>query len=119
MRVESTRLEMSTNEVCELQVVKAVGEVDVYTVPSFKSAISKIIEDGTKDLIIDLTDVSYMDSGGFGALLGATKRIKPLGGGVNLVGCSQAIDRMLKITRLNTIFNQFDTVDEAVASVKR
>lgn len=117
MRVESIRLETSVGEVSGIPVVKVAGEIDVYTVPEFKSAVNKAMEAGAKYLVVDLTDVGYMDSGGFGTLLGATKRLKPKGGGIDLVGCSEAIERMLRITRLDSIFGVYGTVDEAVAAV--
>jgi anti-sigma B factor antagonist len=59
-----------------------------------------------------------MDSSGFGALLSATKRLRPIGGTVNLVKCSGSIDRILKITRLNTVFGTFQSIDEALETVK-
>jgi anti-sigma B factor antagonist len=114
VRLESIKLETAVSEISGLPVLKVAGEIDVYTAPEFKSAINAVIESGHKDLIVDLTDVSYMDSGGFGALLGATKRMRPRGGGINLVGCSEAIERMLRITRLDTIFGVFCEVDDAV-----
>jgi anti-sigma B factor antagonist len=63
--------------------------------------------------------VTYMDSSGFGTLLSATKRLRPEGGTVNLVHCNSAIDRMLRITRLNTVFGIFQSVDEAIEAAKK
>lgn len=101
-----------------IPVLGVVGEIDVYTAPEFKSAINRAIETGTTKLVIDLTQVSYMDSSGFGTLLSATKRVRPKGGSINLVGCSEAIERMMRITRLDTVFNLYRTVEEAAAAEK-
>ncbi|MHB1000539.1 MAG: STAS domain-containing protein [Armatimonadota bacterium] len=117
MRVENIRLETAMKEVSGIPVIKATGEIDVYTVPEFKSSINKVIDSGAKDLIIDLTDIDYMDSGGFGVLLGATKRIRLKNGVILLAGCSDAIERMLKITRLDTIFGMFPNIDDAVMNI--
>lgn len=102
-----------------IPVLGVTGEIDVFTAPEFKNAINRAIESGTTDLVIDLTQVSYMDSSGFGTLLGATKRVRPKGGSISLVGCSEAIERMMKITRLDTVFNLFATIDEASAHIRR
>ena len=118
LRVESARLEAAVKRVSGLPVVRVAGEIDIYTAPEFKSAINEAVSSGATDLVVDLTDVSYMDSSGFGTLLGAAKRLTPKGGSVNLVGCSKAIERMLKITRLDTIFRMFSDVDDAVAAIK-
>lgn len=117
LKLEGIKLETAINEVSQVPVVRVVGEIDVYTAPDFKSAINKVIDSGATKIVIDLTDVSYMDSSGFGTLLGATKRIRPKGGAISLIGCSEAIERMLKITRLDTIFGMYPTVDEAVEAL--
>lgn len=118
MRFDDVRIETELQEIADVLVVKVTGEIDVYTAPEFKSAISKAIDAGAQDLIIDLTNVSYMDSSGFGILLGATKRVHPKGGTINLLGCSEAITRMLKITRLDTIFGMHCCMEEALAAAK-
>lgn len=111
------RLQTNVEESSGVPIVRVAGEIDVFTAPSFKSAVSRAIESKAGDLIIDLTDVGYMDSSGFGTLLSATKRIKPVGGSVILVGCSEAIERMLNITHLDTIFAVCSNLDEAMASI--
>lgn len=118
MQFENNRLQTSVKQVAGVHIVKVSGEIDVYTAPEFKSAIGQAILSGAKDIIIDLADVDYMDSSGFGSLLGATKRVRPKGGSINLFGCSEAIERMLKITRLDTIFGIFPNLDAAVEFVK-
>ncbi|MDH7482873.1 MAG: STAS domain-containing protein [Armatimonadota bacterium] len=116
--MKNANLKTSVENVSEVPVLKVAGEIDLYTSPDFKSAIISIIDSGAKDIIIDLTDVSYMDSGGFGVLLGAVRKVKPLGGSINLVGCGENIRRILSITRLDTIFKLFESVDEAVKAIK-
>ncbi|HOK55143.1 MAG TPA: STAS domain-containing protein [Armatimonadota bacterium] len=116
--MEGIRLETSTHEVDGIKVLDVAGEIDVYTAPKFKEAVNQIINEGQKDLVVNMEQVTYMDSSGFGTLLSATKRLRPEGGTVNLVACNSAIDRMLRITRLNTVFGTYQTVDEALAALK-
>jgi anti-sigma B factor antagonist len=114
---ESARLQISINNQLGISVIKISGEVDIFTAPDFKSAINDAISSGAKDLVIDMTDVGYMDSSGFGALLSATKRLRPNGGRINLARCGEAIERMLKITRLDSIFGVFPQVGDAVEAI--
>jgi anti-sigma B factor antagonist len=118
VRLDDVRIETEMEKIADVPVVKVTGEIDVYTAPEFKSALNKAIETGATNLIIDLTNVSYMDSSGFGILLGATKRVRPKGGTINLLGCSEAITRMLKITRLDTIFGIHCGIEDALAAAK-
>jgi anti-sigma B factor antagonist len=85
-------------------VVEAQGEIDLATTSQLATALydAAMI---SPHVIVDLSAVTYMDSSGFGTLLGATKKLRPGGGTLYLVGCSSNIERMLVITRLNTIFS--------------
>ncbi len=117
--MEGIRLETKLNNIDGINVLDVTGEIDVYTAPQFKEAINSVLDTGQKHLIINLAEVTYMDSSGFGALLSATKRLRPIGGTVNLVKCSGSIDRILQITRLNTVFGTYDSIDEAMEAVKK
>ena len=117
MAAEGVRLDTAIREAAGIPVVEVGGEVDIYTAPEFESAINQAVDAGAKHLIIDLTNVSHMDSSGFGNLLSVAKRLRPKGGSVNLVGCRDGIERMLRITRLDTIFGMHPTVDEAVEAL--
>lgn len=115
--MEGIRLETDQTEINGKMILNVVGEIDVYTAPQFKEAVNDILAGGEKHLVIDMAGVTYMDSSGFGTLLSATKRLRPQGGTVNLVKVSPAIDRILRITRLNTVFGTYDNVDDAVSAV--
>lgn len=116
--MEGIRLETGLREVDGMQILDVAGEIDVYTSPQFKEAVNGIIGSGQKHLIIDMGAVTYMDSSGFGTLLSATRRLRPQGGTINLIRCNTAIDRILRITRLNTVFATYDSVDDALKATK-
>lgn len=117
--LEGIRLETAFRDIDGNKVLDVMGEIDVYTAPQFKEAVNEIVDGGQKHLLINMAGVTYMDSSGFGTLLSATKRLKPKGGTVNLVKCNGAIDRILRITRLNQIFSTFDNLDEAMQAIKQ
>lgn len=98
-------------------IVEVEGEVDLSTAPQLKDALSEAV-DGGGNVILDLSRVGYMDSSGFGMLLGATKRLRPLGGSVHLFGANPSIARMLLITRLNTIIALHETEDAALQAIR-
>lgn len=97
-------------------IVAVQGEVDLATTPQLSAALYEAAAAGSQ-IIVDLSAVTYMDSSGFGTLLGATKRLRPTGGTLHLVGCSTNVERMLVITRLNTIFSIHRTEAEAKAAI--
>ena len=117
--MEGIRLETSTRDVDGYTVLDVSGEVDVYTAPKLKEAIGAILTSGQVHLIVNMERVTYMDSSGFGTLLGALKRVRPEGGTVTLVKVCTAIERMLNITRLNTILNIVPSLEEAISNIRQ
>ena len=116
--MENIRLETSIKEIESLKVLGLVGEIDVYTAPAFRSAVVNLLDSGVENLVIDMSGVHYMDSSGFGILLSATKRLKPEGGNVYLLHCSSAIERVLRITKLDTVFGIHNNIQDVLTAMK-
>jgi len=112
--MENIRIETDLRYVQSIPVLDVVGEIDIYTTPQFKEAVLDTIEKGGPAIVINMKKVSYMDSSGFGTLLSATKKLRPMNGGLLLCNCNEAITRMLQITRLDSIFGVCSTEEEAV-----
>lgn len=110
--MEEQRLETRVRQTSDASVVDVQGEIDLATTSRFRSAVGEAIETNNH-VIINMTGVTYMDSSGFGTLLSATKKLRPAGGSIHLVGCNDVIERMLQITRLATIFGMHQTEEEA------
>lgn len=86
------------------------------------SVISKnlhdLLEKGKKNVVIDLGNVSYISSSGLGILISGLASMKNGGGTLKLANISNKVEGLLSITKLNQIFEKFDTVDQAVESFK-
>ena len=111
------RLDYEVRKVGDVPVLAVSGEIDIYTAPVFKQAVVNLVSEGNQNLVVDLSKVTFMDSSGFGTLLGATKRLRPTGGGLYLAGANNTIQRMLSLTRLDTIMQTFPSVDAAVNAI--
>jgi anti-sigma B factor antagonist len=111
------RLGIDVRQVADRPVLFVTGEIDIYTAPLFKQAVVNMVSEGTQNVIIDLTGVTFMDSSGFGTLLGATRRLRPGGGGLHLAGANSTIQRMLRLTRLDSIMQVHDTAEAAAQAV--
>src|SRR5256885_16178598 len=86
-----------------IPVLDLEGDVDVQTAPVFRQAVSDLMADGRRCILINMANVGFMDSSGFGTLLGAMKRLRPVGGSIHLIACNHSIRRMLPITRLEAV----------------
>jgi anti-sigma B factor antagonist len=114
--VDNLRLQTHVRDEGPFPVLVVSGEIDVFTAPLFKQAVVNLVSAGHRHLFLDLRDVTFMDSSGFGALLGATKRLRPEGGSLNLIGCNRTIQRMLHLTRLDTILQLFESELQAMSA---
>ena len=61
-------------------VIELGGEVDLYTAPEFKERMVELIESGKKQIVVDLSQATFIDSTTLGVLVGGVKRLRPAGG---------------------------------------
>ena len=78
--------------------------------------INQLMDDGKLKIVIDLGDVDWMNSSGLGILIDAVTVLKNNNGALRLVNVSDRIINLLKITKLNTVFDVRDSLDEAKGS---
>jgi anti-sigma B factor antagonist len=91
-------------------VIALSGEVDLYTAPEFK-------QQGSKEVIVDFSDTTFIDSTTLGVLVGGVKRLRPNGGRLSLVCSDRNITKIFEITGLNKVFDIYESRDAAVESI--
>ncbi len=97
----------------QYSVVVAEGEIDVATSPMLHDELAKA---ESPYVVVDLTGVSFFDSTGLGVLIGALRDAREAGGWVRLVGAADPVVRVLEITKLDTMFPLYDTVEAAAGA---
>ena len=73
----------------------------------------------TRKLILNLSGVSYIDSGGLGTLVGVYSSARSSGADIKLTGLGQRLRDVLQITKLVTVFEVYDTEQQAIAAFKK
>src|SRR6185436_20439220 len=81
-----------------------------------RERIKDLLSDGQKKILLNLGDVTYVDSAGLGALISSYTTTKREGGQLKLVNLTKRIQDLLAITKLITVFDTYDTEQEAIAS---
>jgi anti-sigma B factor antagonist len=97
-------------------VLRAAGEIDVYTAPQLREKLIELVDVGSLYLIGDLRGVEFLDSTGLGALVGGLKRLRTREGSLHLVMSSERIIRIFRITGLAKVFSIHPTVPEAITA---
>ncbi len=82
----------------------------------FRSTIYDLIERGKKKIIVDLRSVNWVNSTGIGILTSAFTTLRKNGGDLKLIHVSEKIQSILYVTKLNLIFECFDSEEEAITS---
>lgn len=78
-----------------------------------RDKVREILEGGEKNILLNLGDVSYIDSAGIGELVSSYTTVTNQGGQLKLLNLTKKIEQLLAITKLTTVFDFFD--DEATA----
>lgn len=96
-------LSVNAREDGGVTVIEVAGEVDVYTAPTLRQHLRDASQGPAPRVVVDMTDVKFLDSTGLGVLVGAMGRIKEADGALRLVVASDHILKVLRITGLDAL----------------
>ena len=80
-----------------------------------RDLVHKLVSEGNKKILLNLSDVNYIDSSGLGELVSAFTSVRKQGGELKLLHLTKQVHNLLQITKLYTVF---DITDDEAASVK-
>ena len=95
-------------------VVAVRGEIDLFTAPEFKQRVAAPIDAGRANVIVDLSETTFIDSSSLGVLIGAHRRLKLRGGSLTVVCDNDAIVKTFRITGLDGVFTLVRSLDDAL-----
>jgi anti-sigma B factor antagonist len=82
----------------------------------FRKIIDQLIKDQAVNVVVDMTQVTWMNSSGLGMLISGLTSLRSSGGDLRLANLSERMRRPLQITKLDTVVQQFASVKEAINS---
>jgi anti-sigma B factor antagonist len=97
-------------------VLPLEGEVDLHVSPNLTAALNRMIDKKPKQLVVDLSRVTYIDSAGLAALIEGMQKIEAYGGKLALAGLQETVRSIFEIARLDQVFRIFPDVDAALAA---
>jgi len=99
-----------------VSVLDLAGKIVLGEDAQVKERIRDLLADGQKKILLNLGDVSYIDSAGLGALISCYTTTRREGGQLKLVNLTKRIQDLLAITKLITVFDTYEDEAAAVAS---
>jgi anti-sigma B factor antagonist len=108
-------IEITVRTVGVAVIVAPHGDVDLTTADLLRSTVDGVIDDGASAMVLDLSDVGFMDSTGLGVLVGAHRK---LGNRLFVAGAQPTVHRLLEITNFTALLRLADSVDTALIALR-
>ena len=111
-------MQLEQRIVGQVAVVKVTGDITLNKGGDvlLKDKVQSLINQGQKNILLDLSGVSYVDSAGLGELVQAYATTKNRGGALKLLSVTKRLKDLLVVTKLLTVFDAFDAEADALAS---
>lgn len=111
------RMDLNQKDVGSIVVLELVGKVmGGADATVLNDKLHELVGQGKKRVVVDLGQVTSMNSTGLGILISGLTTMRNTGGDLKLANVTERIQNLLMITKLKTVFEAFETIDKAVAS---
>ena len=107
-------MDISSRAKGEVYILDISGEIDLYNAPEIKDIVNKLIEQKKYNVIINLKEVTYIDSSGIGALISSLSNLKKYQGGLKIINVFASVKKVFELTKLTSFFEIYDSEEEAV-----
>jgi anti-anti-sigma factor len=107
-------MDIEVTHSAEITVVTSRGNLDIEVADQMTRTLTKLVDDGSRKLLIDLGRVGYVDSAGMGALVASLKHARTVGGDLRLCALQEDVRAIFEMTRLNRAVTIHGTRSEAL-----
>jgi len=112
-------LTTSTRSLGGVVIIDCSGRIVMGDETAFLRHQVKDLLNESRQVVLSLAQVNYMDSSGLGTLVGLYTSARSVGGEIKLAGLTQRVKDVLQITKLGSIFEFYDTAEEAASTFNR
>lgn len=95
-------------------MLRVAGRMDAESTPAFEAQCESCIAEGFTNLVLDLSNLTYVSSMGLGAIVRVAKQLRDDGGEVRICCLTGLVRQLFEITRLNHVFPPHDSVESAL-----
>jgi anti-sigma B factor antagonist len=110
-------LEIAHTTEGEHDILAPRGEVDLASYTDLRNRISLLIDSGRADIVVDLSETTFLDSTALGALIGGRRKAYSAGGSFAIVCDNPQLLRLFEVTKLDLVFNVLASLDDWRKSV--
>lgn len=113
------KAELHQSVIDGIDVVTITGRLTAAEVPEVRQTLATTLEQGDALLILDLTDLAFVDSSGLSTFISALKRARSQNGDVALAGLTPAVRALIELTRLHQVFGIYDDAASAAIGLRQ
>ncbi|SHH30293.1 STAS domain-containing protein [Tepidibacter thalassicus] len=84
--------------------IELKGEIDIYTANELKKVLIEVVSINPQDIILNASELEYIDSTGLGVLIGVLKRLRQQGKDIHIIEAKKNVKKLFNITGLDKIF---------------
>ena len=103
-------------QVGQVSVVEVIGKLTSFESGALRNSIAQLLKEGRKQILLNLSRLTYLDSSGIGDLVHTYMSVIKRGGEMKVVGLSDKVEEILKITQLYQVFQEFQDEHSALES---
>lgn len=103
-------------QVGQVSIVEVTGKLTSFEGGALRSSIAQLLKQGRKQILLNLSGLTYLDSSGIGDLVHTYMSVIRGGGEMKVVGLSDKVEEILKITQLYQVFQEFQDEQAALRS---
>ncbi len=97
-------------------VLRPQGRLTMVTAGELKTEVDRVVDAGDAVVVVDLTDTSFMDSSGLGALVGGLRRARAAGGDLRIACAGAQVMTVLRLTTMDRVLRPYGSVEDAVGA---
>lgn len=113
----ATRMQVIERRIGDVTILQLIGRLELETGDLIlRDTINHLVEEGQVKLVLDMKEVTRLDSAGIGMLVSKYLTVRRAGGTIKLLHPTERTDHLMDITKLTTVFQVFDDEASAVKS---
>ncbi len=110
-------MELTSREDGDITILTVTGDLVIgEPETTFKKTVTRLLEEGRVNLLVDLSNVGFLDSSGLGALVRALTQSQKEGGQTKLLNAGPQVRKLLQMTKLDSVFEMHSDLEAAVSS---
>ena len=110
-------LKVNVRQVGQVAVIDLNGKITLGEGSgTLRDIVAEVSGKGNKSILLNMADVTYIDSAGLGEMVGSYTSVTNKGGQLKMVNLQNKVKDLMQITKLHTVFHVFEAEDEAIAS---